>query len=59
MGTKRMKLTETPDHINKYLTHWTGREKTEQQAFDILSKIIDTRKLKFNQNKNSAPWLDF
>jgi len=55
---KTMKLIDfidPPEHINKYLTHWTGRDKNDQDAFDILTKIIDTKELKFSRNEISFP----
>ncbi|MDC1199922.1 abortive infection system antitoxin AbiGi family protein [Flavobacteriaceae bacterium] len=30
------------EYINESLVHWTGRKKTDQAAFDILTKIIDS-----------------
>lgn len=48
MKPTRVKLDNPPYHISKHLTHWTGRGKTEEEAFSILSKIIDSKELKFS-----------
>jgi len=34
-----------PKFISKTLTHWTGRNKPEHEAFEILKKIINTKKI--------------
>lgn len=34
-----------PKFISETLTHWTGRKKTEHEAFDVLKKIITTKRL--------------
>lgn len=34
-----------PDFISNTLTHWTGRNKTDEEAFAIVEQIIKTRKL--------------
>jgi len=39
------KINSMPDFISNTLTHWTGRDKTDEEAFYILEKIITTRKL--------------
>jgi hypothetical protein len=55
MVINRIKLIDPPNHINEYLTHWTGRSKDDKRSFEILSKIIDSRKLKLAQNLISHP----
>lgn len=34
-----------PEFISNTLTHWTGRDKPDAEAFGIIEKIINTRKL--------------
>jgi hypothetical protein len=34
-----------PDFISDTLMHWTGRNKPEDQAFDIIRRIVESRKL--------------
>ena len=34
-----------PKFISDTLTHWTGRNKTDNEAFEIIEKIINSRKL--------------
>lgn len=34
-----------PEFISNTLTHWTGRNKTEESAFEIIEKIINTKKI--------------
>ncbi len=34
-----------PGFISNTLTHWTGRDKTDEVAFDIIKKIISTKKM--------------
>ncbi len=50
MVPSRIKFTNPPYHISEFLTHWTGRDKKDVEAFNILSKIIETKQLKFSQN---------
>lgn len=52
MNKKTIKFENPPNHINKYLTHWTGREKNCDEAFDTLCKIIKSKKLKFSRCNN-------
>lgn len=52
---KQIKLNKRPNHINEYLTHWTGRKKTAKQSFEILEKIVNSKKLRFSENTNSFP----
>lgn len=40
-------------HINPYLTHWTGRKKSENDAFEILKLILKTQRLRFSDNSIS------
>jgi hypothetical protein len=49
MVPDRVKLLEKPYHISEFLTHWTGREKDDEKSFDILSKIVDSKELKFSK----------
>ena len=53
--TTPIKFNDKPDHISEYLTHWTGRAKTQDEAFAILKKIIETAQLKFSYNLVSFP----
>jgi hypothetical protein len=55
MKTKQITLKKNPLHINPYLTHWTGRDKTKEKAFSILEKIISNRELKFGICTTSYP----
>lgn len=55
---KIIKLAKNPNHINKYLTHWTGRNKSRIEAFDNLSKIVNSCELKFSGNRISFPSTD-
>ncbi len=48
--TEKIKFVDPPEHINPYLTHCTGRSKSDEEAFEILSLIINSRELKFGQN---------
>lgn len=48
MSKKIIIFENPPNHINKYLTHWTGREKNCEEAFITLSKIIKSKKLKLS-----------
>jgi hypothetical protein len=41
-------------HPVGFLTHWTGRDKLDKDAFEILKLIIETKSLKFNSNKIAA-----
>jgi len=34
-----------PDFISNTLTHWTGRDKPDKEGFEIIEKIINTKKL--------------
>lgn len=34
-----------PEFISNTITHWTGRDKSDTEAFEIIEKIINTRKL--------------
>ena len=34
-----------PEFISKSLTHWTGRKKSDKEAFEIIEKIIRSKKL--------------
>lgn len=52
---KILKLAKKPNHINAFLTHWTGRNKSRTEAFDIVSKIVNSGELKFSSNKISFP----
>jgi hypothetical protein len=54
ISIRQVTLKNPPGHINEFLTHWTGRKKS-QNAFDILSKIVDSCELKFSINKISFP----
>lgn len=54
ISVRQVTLKNPPDHINEFLTHWTGRKK-RNDSFDILSKIVDTQELKFSPNKISFP----
>lgn len=49
------KRLETPNHINRFLTHWTGREKTDEVAFNNLTKIVESFKLKFSDCVTTYP----
>lgn len=55
MSIKYIDLINPPEHINQYLTHWTGRNKNDEAAFEILTKIVETLELKFNSNTISFP----
>lgn len=55
MAIKEIDLISPPEHINKFLTHWTGRKKNDADAFDILCKIVDTKELRFSSNTISFP----
>jgi len=50
-----IKLSKKPNHINEFLTHWTGRNREDSIAFDNLSKIVDSGELKFSSHKISFP----
>lgn len=50
---RQVTLKNPPDHINEFLTHWTGRKCND--SFEILSKIVDTQELKFSPNNISFP----
>lgn len=52
---REVKLIKPPDHINRYLTHWTGRGKGKKESFEILSIIVNTNELKFTPCKISYP----
>jgi len=59
---KHLRLNNRPNHINPYLTHWTGgydankkKFKDEQSSFEILSLIIKGKKLKFGHHNNGYP----
>jgi hypothetical protein len=68
-NVKTVKFLGTPNHINRYLTHWTGRGKSDAEALNIICQIIKTRTLKlspcpniFNNNdgsKNTVPMVCF
>lgn len=49
---KDIEFVNPPNHINEYLTHWTGRGKTEDESFDILCKIIKSKTLRFSMCDN-------
>ncbi|MEA4905172.1 MAG: abortive infection system antitoxin AbiGi family protein [Bacteroidaceae bacterium] len=34
-----------PEFISNTLTHWTGRDKPDTEAFEVIEKIINTKKL--------------
>ena len=53
MKIYKINFYDQPDHINTYLTHWTGKDKDDQRAFDNLMKIVETKELKFSQNQTS------
>jgi hypothetical protein len=53
MKVKHIKFENPPNHINKFLTHWTGRTaKDDNEAFNRLSQIIKSRKLRFSSCNN-------
>ena len=54
-----IKLYNKPNHINEFLTHWTGRGKNDEKAFEILSIIINKGELKFSRNPISFPTPDY
>jgi hypothetical protein len=47
-----IKFADPPNHISEYLTHWTGRDKCDDVAFDILEKIVKSKKLKLSPCPN-------
>ncbi len=48
---KYINLKDKPNYIDEtYLTHWTGRDKTKEQAFSILEIIVKTCKLKLTSH---------
>ena len=55
MKEQEIKLINDAEHINQFLTHWTGRDKTDDTAFFILSKIVNSGQLKFSSNPISFP----
>lgn len=55
MKVKRVKLLSKPNHISKFLIHWTGRGKDDRAAFETLCKIIKCCELKFGSNMTSFP----
>jgi hypothetical protein len=55
MTIKTIPLLNNPNHINKSLTHWTGRDKDDATAFAILCRILTSKELKFGENKTSFP----
>lgn len=57
MNKKTIEFENPPNHINKYLTHWTGRGKNCDEAFDILCKIIKSKKLKFSRCNNGFEYI--
>ncbi len=49
MKIEEIRFVKPPAHINEYLTHWTGsNQKDQNEAFEILSKIVTTKALKFS-----------
>ena len=50
--SKHIRFKNPPSHINKYLTHWTGRNKTDDKAFDTLCQIIRLKELRFSKCDN-------
>jgi hypothetical protein len=48
-----IKFCDPPNHISKYLTHWTGRGKTSDEAFDIVRKIVESKKFKLSSCPNN------
>lgn len=52
---QEIELLSQPNHINPYLTHWTGRKGNDKKAFEILEEIIKNKQLKFGNNRNSYP----
>ncbi|MBI5217598.1 MAG: hypothetical protein HY958_01535 [Bacteroidia bacterium] len=53
---KEIELLTSPNHINPYLTHWTGRKGDDKKAFEILETIISRKQLKFGINRTSYPF---
>lgn len=43
-----IQLNKNPNHINEFLTHWTGRNKDADAAFHILSEIVNNGELKLS-----------
>ena len=55
MNLKRINLEQEPNHINPFLTHWTGKNKDDEKAFEILTTIIENKQLKFSSCETSFP----
>lgn len=55
MKIKQIALEKNPIHINPYLTHWTGRDKTNEKALSKLKQIISNSELKFGICTTSYP----
>jgi len=53
--TTKISFSDRPEYISKFLTHWTGRGKSKDGAFEMLKKIIETKELKFSPNRVSFP----
>lgn len=53
--TTKISFNDRPEHISEYLTHWTGRDKSNDGAFKTLKIIIETNELKFSSNLVSFP----
>jgi hypothetical protein len=51
--TTSIKFVDPPNHISNHLTHWTGRGKSDDEAFDIICKIVKSEKLKLSQCPNN------
>jgi len=49
---------ENPNHINDELIHWTGRDKTNDEAFEIISTIISGNELKLGKCPHNFSNLD-
>lgn len=52
---KPLTLDKNPNHINEFLTHWTGRDKDDETSFNILCSIVGKAELKFGVHKTSFP----
>jgi hypothetical protein len=57
MEINKVRLLPNPDHINKFLTHWTGRKTKadDEAAFHILKTIVESKELKFGLHNTSFP----
>jgi hypothetical protein len=47
-----IKFKKSPNHIGEYLTHWTGRNKPDDEALNIICQIIKSKKLKLSPCPN-------